>query len=550
MRIVTSEQMREYDRYVIEQVGLPGAVLMENAGAAVAQVIAQTHGALAGAPVALFCGGGNNGGDGFVVARRLALLGAHPTVYLFGKEESLKADAATHLQVLRRMGLPVVAGADPHQLVIDPNTALAVDALLGTGSKGAPREPIRGAIVTMNRLACPIYAVDIPSGIDSDTGAVPAEAVRATHTITLACPKIGLFLFPAADYVGQLHVSDIGFCWDALELPSTGRLFSPQTSSVAATICGPRHPNANKGHFGHVAVLAGSQGMVGAPALVARAAQRAGAGLVTVLTPRCIQPVLAAKLDEQMTLPLADGEGALNEEALPDILRFAQKATLFCIGPGLTTHPQTVALVQHLLGVLHKPIVLDADGLNALAQNPECLRDRPEEAPPLILTPHPGEAARLLGTTTQEIESDRVGAVKLLASRFRAIALLKGRYTLIATPDGTLFVNTTGNPGMATGGSGDSLTGILGGILAQVLAQERNKTDIRDRMDVLVEAVALATYLHGRAGDLACQTLGEAALTAGDIIHHLPMAFDKLLVEPSPRSLHLQTRRLHEETAV
>jgi NAD(P)H-hydrate epimerase len=252
-----------------------------------------------------------------------------------------------------------------------------------------------------------------------------------------------------------------------------------------------------------------------------------------VLAPRCIQPVLAAKLDEQMTLPLADAEGALTEEALSDILRFAQKATLFCIGPGLTTHPQTVALVQHLLGVLHKPIVLDADGLNALAQNPDCLRERPEEAP-LILTPHPGEAARLLGTTTSEIESDRVGAVKLLASRFRAIALLKGRYTLVATPSGTLSVNTTGNPGMATGGSGDSLTGILGGILAQALAQERNKTDIRGRVDVLAEAVALATYLHGLAGDLACRTLGEAALTAGDIIQHLPMAFSKLFVEPSP----------------
>jgi len=533
MRVLTSEQMREHDRHVIEQVGLPGAVLMENAGAAVARVIAQTYGALAGVPVALFCGGGNNGGDGFVVARRLALLGARPTVYFFGKEESLKADAATHLQVVRRMGLPVVVGADPQQLTLDPHTALAVDALLGTGSKGAPREPIRGAIVTMNRLGCPIYAVDIPSGIDSDTGAVPAEAVRATHTITLACPKIGLFLFPAADYVGQLHVSDIGFCWDTLGLPYLGRLFAPKASSVATTVCGPRHPNANKGHFGHVGIVAGSQGMVGAPALVARAAQRAGAGLVTVLAPRCIQPVLAAKLDEQMTLPLADAEGALTEEALSDILRFAQKATLFCIGPGLTTHPQTVALVQHLLGVLHKPIVLDADGLNALAQNPDCLRERPEEAP-LILTPHPGEAARLLGTTTSEIESDRVGAVKLLASRFRAIALLKGRYTLVATPSGTLSVNTTGNPGMATGGSGDSLTGILGGILAQALAQERNKTDIRGRVDVLAEAVALATYLHGLAGDLACRTLGEAALTAGDIIQHLPMAFSKLFVEPSP----------------
>lgn len=534
VRVVTAEQMREYDRHAIEQAGFPGVVLMENAGAALVAAMAHACGPLAGKRVALFCGGGNNGGDGFVAARRLALLGAHPTVYFLGKEEGLKSDAATHLKLLSLLQVPLVKIGNSTDFSQVQPADIVVDALLGTGSKGEPREPIRSAISLINRLPCPIFSIDIPSGIDSDTGAVATEAVRATYTVTLGCPKIGLFLFPAASYVGTLLIDPIGFDWDRIDLPYVGQLFS-FSSPIVRELLGPRHPNANKGDFGHVAVLAGSKGMVGAPAMVAKAAQRSGAGLVTVLAPKTIQPLLATKLDEQMTLPLPDKDGALAEEAFDEIMHFSQKATLFCIGPGLTTQPHTVALVHKLLEALPLPIVLDADGLNALAQKPECAQHRTH---PLVLTPHPGEAARLMGTSPSDIESDRVGAVKALAERYQAVVLLKGRYTLVGTPEGQLLVNTTGNPGMATGGSGDTLTGILGGLLAQALARGRAKADRKEgyklasllkEQTAFAEVVALGAHLHGLAGDIASQVVGETALTASDILAYLPKAIQHSL---------------------
>jgi NAD(P)H-hydrate epimerase len=271
--------------------------------------------------------------------------------------------------------------------------------------------------------------------------------------------------------------------------------------------------------------------MVGAPALAARAAQRAGAGLVTVLAPICAQPLIAGKLDEQMTVPLPEEDGAASAAAFDTIAAFAEKATVFCIGPGLTTKPGVTALVQRLLVELRKPIVLDADGLNILAKHPDCVVARPEDAAtPLVMTPHPGEAARLLGTTIAAVQSDRVGAVRELARRFRAVVLLKGRYTLVADPTGEVLINTTGNPGMATGGSGDVLTGVVGALLAHGLAADRRggieaQAGERFRAE---DAVALAAYLHGLAGDLAAERHGEAGLVAGDLIAFLPQAARQL----------------------
>ena len=526
----------------MQEGGIPGVVLMENAGRAVVEVIEREYGPLQGKHIAVFCGPGNNGGDGFVIVRLLALQGAHPVCYVCGDESKPGTDAQIHRAILPSCGIvpqpvPADGAADPALLRCE----LIVDALLGTGVQSAPRGPIAKAIRCIQRADRPVIAVDIPSGMDADTGATPGEVVRAIHTVTFAYPKLGLFLFPGAECVGQLHVADIGFDWDKLQAQTPYRWLVPKTLFRSDAVSPARvqeekwtqslkkrKPESNKGDYGHVGIFAGSRGMAGAPAMVARAAQRVGAGLVTVLSPESVQPTLGGKLDEQMTIPLPETDGAANAAAFDALARFAEKATVFCIGPGLTTEPATVALIQRLLTELRIPIVLDADGLNALAKNPGILAGRPEDPRfPCILTPHPGEAARLLGTSIAEVQSNRIASVCELARRYRAVAILKGRHTLIADPDGNVVINTTGNPGMATGGMGDTLTGILGGLLAQAFAPGRAAQDadaFRNMTRPPQEVAALGVYLHGLAGDLAAAQHGETGLVTGDLIACLPAA--------------------------
>jgi ADP-dependent NAD(P)H-hydrate dehydratase / NAD(P)H-hydrate epimerase len=576
MKVVTADQIRELDRRAMTEFGLPGAVLMENAGRAVVDVMARVYGPLQGKRVVVCCGTGNNGGDGFVVARYLHLTGAQPVLLLVGSADKLKSDARVHYDVLHKLpGIPAALDASVvmregdggwqqmlHHDFLGAVTEfelthadVIVDALLGTGIQDAPRGQIAEAISAINRAGRPVISVDVPSGLNSDTGETPGETVRASHTVTFAYPKLGLFLYPGAECVGRLHVADIGFDWDGIEMATGYRLFAfperaaagPQVEggaqtparlglNTAARLLQRRSPNANKGDYGHVAVVAGSAGMVGAPAMLARAAQRSGAGLVTVLAAAAAQPGIAAKLDEQMTLSLPDADGAVSEAAYDQIAEFAEKATVLCIGPGLTTRPGATALVQRILAELHRPIVLDADGLNALALRPDCLQSRPSDPrAPLILTPHPGEAARLLGTSIRDVESDRIGAVRELARRYRAVALLKGRYTLIAGPSGDIVINTTGNPGMATGGSGDVLTGVIGGLLARGLAPGKRSDNEKKFIEATVspdDAVSLGVYIHGLAGDLAKAEIGETGLVAGDIVAHLPHALRQLLPCP------------------
>jgi NAD(P)H-hydrate epimerase len=530
MKVVTAEQMRALDRRAIEEFGMPGAVLMENAGRAVVEVIAQEYGPLSGKRIAVFCGAGNNGGDGAVIARYLHLTGANPFLYMVGDPTSLKNDARMHFEVAQRLGLAYATAADvpPERYALE-GIDLIVDALLGTGVKDAPRGAYQEAIRRINAAACPVVAVDLPSGLDADTGAMPGEVVHAAHTVTFAYPKLGLLTFPGAERIGTLHIADIGFDWQRLADDIACRLL---TKEELRPYVKKRAADSNKGDYGHVAVIAGSQGMAGAPALVARGAQRAGAGLVTVLAAACVQPMIAAKLDEQMTLALPDADGAVAAAAFDAIAHFAERATVLCIGPGLTTAPAAVALVQRLLAEIQKPIVLDADGLNALAQRPECLVGRPDDLrAPLILTPHPGEAARLLGTSIAAVQSDRIAAVRELARRFRAVALLKGRYTLISDPEGRVAINTTGNPGMATGGAGDTLTGILGALVAQDFATGKASQDIptfRAATHSPADLVALGVYIHGSAGDLAAAREGEVGLVAGDLITCIPAAIQRL----------------------
>ena len=549
MKVVTAQQMRDLDRRAMEEFGMPGAVLMENAGRAVVDVMLREFGSLEGKRIAVFCGSGNNGGDGAVIARLLWLLGAIPEVALVGSYDSLKPEARTHFDILNSLEININGfGYDspPRPLTEDFGwrVDMVVDAMLGTCSAGAPRDGYATAIASVNKTDCPVIAVDIPSGVDADTGAVQGQAIRATHTVTFAYPKVGLFLFPGAANVGKLHVADIGFAWDKLDCKTPFRVFTlpgtsredfghrPSSLGAAARLLKKRYADANKGDYGHVGIIAGSRGMCGAPALVARAAQHAGAGLVTVLCPESAQPTIAGKLDEQMTIPLPEADGAVSIEAFDAIAEFAVKATVLCMGPGLTTKPGAMALVHRVIAEIDKPLVLDADGLNALALQPDIIQQRADNPrSPLVLTPHPGEAARLLNISIEAVQADRIGAVRELAQRYKAIVLLKGRYTLIADRDGDTVINTTGNPGMATGGAGDTLTGIVGGLLAQfVHLQAKQHGDDHDEWVADVKTVALAAYAHGLAADLAAEHSSEAGLVAGDIISHLGRAL-RLLEE-------------------
>ena len=552
MRVVTAEEIHSLDIYAIEKLNIPGSVLMENAGRAVAEVIVKNIVSVIGGRVAVFCGSGNNGGDGFVAARYLMRAGALPFVVMCGNESSLKADARLHFELLKQLHIPVITPDDPNLMSYCNDSSLVIDALLGTGSKGAPRSHYAEIIRIIENLDRPIVSIDIPSGVDPDTGQTPGVAVIADHTVCLVYPKRGMFLFPGAEHCGTIYMSDLGLPWDQFPLPSSMRLISVlpdrqlgpawlsdrdkvdiSLPSLIPLLAG-RASDSNKGDYGHVGIVAGSRGMVGAAALASRAALRAGAGLVTALVPACIQPALAAKLDEAMTLPLPYSEGAVSEEAFERIFTFSKHSTLLCIGPGLSASIGTVALVQRLIKELECPLILDADGLNILAMRPEIALQREDDPRmPLILTPHPGEAARLLGTSVEWVESNRIEAVTALARKYRATALLKGSFTLIADNQDNILVNNTGNPGMATGGSGDVLLGILGGLMAQAFAPGRGIPDPAAWREAVIPAfdvTGMGVCLHGLAGDMASEKMGETCMIAGDIINFLPRALKKLRI--------------------
>lgn len=540
MKIVTAEQMRSMDTKAQET--MPGAMLMENAGTAVARAAMRMLTRRSQPRIVALCGPGNNGGDGMAAVRRLALGGFTAAAFLAADPERLRGDAALQWTLLKACGAPVRvfrsdhAGEELGEALDGFRPHLILDALLGTGSAGAPRGAVAGAI----RAAAGrrVLAVDIASGLDATTGDLPGDAIHAERTITLAFPKLGMFLRSGPEVSGDIQVSHIGYPWDSLDMPFSAIALTsapalerlegvgsrsgwPVGLEWLTELMRRRRLDANKGDYGHLGVVAGSRGMAGAPAMVARAAQRSGAGLVTVLSPVSAQPVVAAKLDEQMTVALPEQDGAAAESALEQVMEFSKRATLFCIGPGLTRAPQTGRLVRRLMAELHIPVVLDADGLNALAEEPDTVTGkRGAHNQLLVLTPHPGEAARLLGCSIPDVETDRRGAAQELAGRYSAVVLLKGHRTLIASPDGMLLVNVTGNPGLATGGAGDVLTGIVGGLLGQALARCNGALKRSDAAWV----VALAAHLHGRAADLAVEETGRAALVAGDVIRGLPDA--------------------------
>ncbi len=518
--VLTAEEMRRADRRTIEEVGLPGSVLMENAGAAVARVVDERF--PAARQVLVLCGRGNNGGDGFVVARRL---GRRAEAILLGGRDAVQGDARTHLVACERSGGRVTviedeAGWIRAQARLE-EADVVVDAVLGTGLRAEPTgfaaEAI-AAILGRFEAGVPVVAVDLPSGLPSDGGLVAWPAARATVTVTFAAPKRSHVLPPACHHVGQLVVADIGI--SAHSVAAAGPSLFMLEDEDAAEAFPLRRREAHKGDFGHVLVVAGSVGKAGAAVLAAGGALRAGAGLVTVATPEPCLTVVAAARPEAMTEPLpATPGGGIGEAALPRLLELAGERDAVVLGPGIGQDPGTQAVVRAFVRACPVPLVVDADGLNALAPaagEPGALEALRREAA-TVLTPHPGEMARLVGRPTSEVQRDRPAAAAALARETGAVVVLKGERTVVAEPSGRVAVVGTGNPGMATGGTGDVLAGIVGSLLA--------------RHGALLSATA-AAFVHGRAGDIAARERGEEGLTAGDVVDALPAAIGSVRRTP------------------
>lgn len=495
--VATPDEMRRIDRETIARYGVPGLTLMERAAGALAGAAAKYL--PAGGRALIACGGGSNGGDGLAAARMLHEMGYRVRVALLADPGALPGDAAVNLGRLpagfdRGFDAAAWDGARP---------GVVIDALLGTGLSRDVTGETAAAVAWMNARDIPVVSADIPSGVDGLTGAVRGCAARAAETVTFACYKRGCLLYPGREYAGRLTVADIGIPGELLD--GTGcRMW--EAADVAASLP-PRPPDSHKGHFGHVAAVAGSEGMMGAGALASAAAMRAGAGLTTWIHPR---DAAAQPPWEVMTRPIAGRDGAFSEQSAEAALRALEGKTVLAMGPGLGRSEGAAAMARRIVAQTAMPLVLDADGITALAGRDEALRGRAR----LCLTPHPGELSRLIGVPAAVIAADPMEYARKTAEDLRAVVLLKGAATVVAGPDGRMAVNTTGNDGMATGGSGDVLTGMIAGLIAQGAE--------------IFEAAVMGAWLHGRAGDLAAAELGPRSVTAADLLRCLPGAFVSL----------------------
>lgn len=513
-RLLTAAEMARVDAHAIEKLGIPGIVLMEQAGRAVADRCR----AWLPAPnrVVVLCGPGNNGGDGFVVARRLLETGATIQVFALGDKAKIKGDARTNLEIWQRLGQTIEPFGDGALTAISA-ADLVVDAMLGTGARGSLRGDFRTATQAINRSDAVVVAVDLPTGLDADSGTIDPDTVRADETVTFGARKIGLLFHPGKSCTGTLTVADIGFPTAAFDAV-TNTTFVLDADFIAGLLP-QREPTAFKNRCGQVLIVAGSAGMSGAAALTSKAALRAGAGLVVLGTPASVARHPGDDVDEIMRAPLPESDGHIGKDAWQALHDRLAWATVVAAGPGLGTSAYTQELVHRLVADYHGILVLDADAVNVLAGQGKLLEQRKQ---PALLTPHPGEFQRLSGYEKEEIASAPVEVARRFASTHGVHLLLKGAPSVAALPDGRVFVNGAGNPGMATAGMGDVLTGVLAGLAGQV--------------EALKDALLAGMFVHSLAGDLAREAFGEIAMTAGDVLALLPDAFLQLM--PSTQEPH------------
>jgi hydroxyethylthiazole kinase-like uncharacterized protein yjeF len=508
--VVTASQMAEMDKICKTGYQIPGLLLMENAGRGISQVAADMLGCPRDKNVHIYCGPGNNGGDGYVVARHLTNMGARVKVFILAQREKIKGDALTNLTILEKTncdiffikGIPNIESNQPH---------LIVDALLGTGVSGPPQGLYAKIVEFINSSSCPVLAVDIPTGVNADTGEVPGMAIKACKTATMALIKSGLLFSPGRAHSGDISIIDISMPAQIIDEQSI-KLFRLEAQDIRPLLP-KRALDAFKNKCGTVAVVAGSVGFTGAAALTSEAVLRAGAGLCYLCAPLSLNPIYEIKLTEIITWPFEDaGAGYLHSGCLPELEPQIQKQTAIAIGPGMGQHVKTAELVHQLLRDLDKPIVLDADGLNVCSGHIDLIKNYKGS---LILTPHPGEFSRLIGLSTQDINKNRIEVVRKYASEWGVTLILKGAPSIIGLKNGKVFINSTGNAGMATAGAGDVLTGLIAGFIAQGIPID--------------DAAVAAVYVHGLAGDFARQQLGEMAMIAGDVLHQISQALLSLL---------------------
>ncbi len=508
MKVVKAWQMKEIDKRAIEEYGIPGMVLMENAGIRTVEVIEEILDGVEGKTIVIIAGSGNNGGDGLVIARHLINAGGQVYTFVMGQEEELTPDTLTNYQIIKHMASNLTLlknEEDLDKLMLALLSAdLVVDSIYGIGFKGKLNDFDSKVATMINWGKAPVVAVDIPSGVEADTGKVQNVAVQALHTVTFGLPKVGLLLEPGKNYTGTLSVADISI---PRTLLTDDRLnFNIITSKMVRPLIKPRAAESHKGTYGHVLVVGGSIGLTGAIVMAANAALRTGAGLVTAAIPESLLPIVQGSLMEVMTSPLAEtGQATIALEAKPALENLLGTVSACAVGPGMARYPEALAIIDYIMERSGVPIVIDADGLNALEKDITILKDRQV---PIVLTPHPGEMARLTGKTTAEIQADRLNIAREFAQKWGVTVVLKGNNTVIASAGGEIYININGNPGMATAGSGDVLCGMIAGLIAQGLNP--------------VEAAVAGVYLHGATGDKASDIKGQRGMVAGDLISLIP----------------------------
>jgi NAD(P)H-hydrate epimerase len=508
MRVVRAAEIQEMDRLTIQELGIPGAVLMENAARGASRIFLEHFAPIGDTHVVILCGRGNNGGDGYVMARYLQEAGLRITVVILSESKRVSGDALINLEIIRNMGLEILEAPDADGWVKLNQTMrdcdLIIDGILGTGLDSDVRGFFAKVIEEVNSLGKPIMAIDIPSGLNADTGQIMGAAIRADLTVTFGFPKLGQLVFPGADIIGRLVRIDIGIP-DTItnRVPTAFHMTEPDDF---CNLLQNEKQDIHKGDRGHLLILAGSTGKTGAATLTALGALRAGAGLVTLGVPKSLNPILENKLTEAMTVPLPEtGDGSISPEAEGDIKGLMEGKTALAIGPGLSTNSETFGVVRDIVASCPLPMVIDADGVNALAGKLNALENSKETK---ILTPHPGEMGRLIGQTSGEVQRDRVGTVIHFVEEYGCHLALKGARTLIGEPNGKIHINPTGNPALSSGGSGDVLTGLIGGFLA--------------RGWPVAKAAIAGVYLHGMAADFLAEHMGQAGILAGELLSVLP----------------------------
>ncbi|MEQ8200468.1 MAG: NAD(P)H-hydrate dehydratase [Syntrophomonadaceae bacterium] len=510
MKLVKADEMKAIDRRASQEYMIPSLLLMENAGLRVIEAIRTILGELSRSRVVILAGKGNNGGDGLVTGRHLVNSGAVVDLFLLGDSAALTPDARVNYDIVNKMGIPVQPlTKDQHLPALTAallQADLVVDAIYGIGFRGTLDDFETAVVDLLNHSRIPVLAVDIASGVEADTGRVHGAAVQADYTVALALPKLGQITAPGSQYTGQLSVADISIPGQLLE--DAALKMNLTDAAMVKRWLTPRAADTHKGTYGHVLVVGGSAGMTGAVTMTACAALRSGAGLVTAALPKTLVPILDVTVMEVMSRALPEtSQCSISIEALPAIENLLGTCSVCAVGPGMSRYREANAIVRYILENSGVPVLIDADGINALESDPEVLRDRQV---PVVITPHPRELARLTGLSVEEIQHNRIEIASRYAAKWGITIVLKGHHTVVACPAGEIYINGSGNPGMATAGSGDVLSGIIAGLIAQGLKTQR--------------AAAAGVYIHGRAGDQAAAELGQRGMIAGDLIDYLPDA--------------------------